>query len=810
MQLVDRTVWKTTGRNRAGKGIALTLFFTTLSWYFNRPVPGSSHYPLGDIDQLFQLATLEWERWSLLYQPGSLFQGLSFYGMGDSLYFSDLLLGTLPIYVLLAAVFGPVFGFNLLHVVLSALNGLVMFGALRRLTGQPVAALTGATVFAFSPVQLRFGGHLQLQMLLWTALMVWFLVAYVQTRKPWMLTAATGSFGVQFGTAVYLGYFAALGFACLIAGAAVTGSLRLRDWRGGTRALAAVGIGLLPLIPIVAGYRGFEDDWRIARDIREVARYSAGLPGYLSDALRDQWWVGAAGNLVDANWLIRSGSPVMIPVGLAAVGIYAGIRTSRLRWVVIAAVGLTIISFVLSLGPELRWGGKPTGIALPYQFFFETFPEFRALRVAARFAMPAMLGITLLATVGVDWIWRWAGGGRSRRYALPVGLGVLLVLEFARGPVASGPLPGRDKLTDALAAVGGPAIFVPADISIWEEPIRLWVAAQARTQIVNGYSGFKPPAYGQFATLVDEAGVEDVERVLAALRAYGVRSVVLDTSRMSAGTVEGWLRAAGELADGQDPVEADQFVVVSLDGGEPPDQQSGWDRVEVDFFATGLRAGEELAAPALVTNPGPKPWLPPEGRWSRATTMTWTDEDGGQRSETGELFRVPPVVPGFSSMTIDGLVRATAPIQPGNYTLSLVVNRHVVAEHSITVFPATGPAAGNGDAAEVTVLQMSRESQVDWPARLRVAAFNVGDGAWDGSYRVGYRWLRTGKDRTAGEVAVEGRLFFSGPLAPGSAEIVGGKIETPGEPGFYLLEWGVVHEGVEWLSTASAGVMVSG
>ena len=91
---------------------------------------------------------------------------------------------------------------------------------------------------------------------------------------------------------------------------------------------------------------------------------------------------------------------------------------------------------------------------------------------------------------------------------------------------------------------------------------------------------------------------------------------------------------------------------------------------------------------------------------------------------------------------------------------------------------------------------------------LRVAALNAGDAAWDGSYRVGYRWLRPGEEGAS--AAVEGRLFFAGSLRPGSAEIVGGVIETPVESGSYLLEYGVVHEGVEWLTTASAAVTVGG
>lgn len=118
------------------KKISLVLFFVGLGWYFNRPIQNSTAYALGDIDQLFLLATLEWQRGSLLHHPHNFFQGLSFYGMGNSLFFSDLLLGTLPAYMILAPFFGPAAGFNLLYAVLPALTGLVMLGALHQLTGR--------------------------------------------------------------------------------------------------------------------------------------------------------------------------------------------------------------------------------------------------------------------------------------------------------------------------------------------------------------------------------------------------------------------------------------------------------------------------------------------------------------------------------------------------------------------------------------------------------------------------------------------------------------------------------------------------
>ncbi|HCU73071.1 MAG TPA: hypothetical protein DGO43_04580 [Chloroflexi bacterium] len=787
--------------------IPLVLFFAVLGWHFNRPIPDSSAYPLGDIDQLFLLATLEWERASLLHHPQKFFQGLSFYGMGESLFFSDLLLGTLPIYMVLAPIFGPALGFNLLHVILPTLNGLLMFGALHQLTARSAAAIVGATVFAFSPIQMNFGQHFQLQMLMWTALMLWFLVLYVQTRKPWTLGAAAVTFTIQFSTAIYLGYFAALALAFLLVGAVLFGTLSLRNGRNIALSLTAASLGLLPLAPIIAGYQRFGDDWQITRDIREVARYSAELPGYLAHTTQEQWWM-TIGTLGNARWASWPTPPIIVTAVLATLGIYAGIRRPNLRWVVFAGSGLTILGVVLSLGPELRWEGRLTGIEMPYRFLFDTFAEFRALRVAERFAIPAMLGITLLSTIGADAILRWAGSGKATRYVVPVGLGLLLAIELARGPTPTGKLPDRETLANRLATIQGPTIFVPAEISVWEEAIRLWVAAQAKTQIVNGYSGFNPPAYRQLTSLVDEAGADDIEQVIEALHAYGVRSLVLDTSRMSAGEASGWIQASMDRPGGRDPIAAEQFLLITLDGDETPPKQSRWENVTVSFYASSVPAGADLPVPVFVSNPRPKPWIPPEGPWARPTTITWTRKDGTLLSQSRETFRVPPVVPGHSGVKIDGPVRAVAPLEPGEYTLSLLVDGAVLATNQITVTTSTRPPNSLKQTAEVFLLHMSRTSLADWPATLRVAALNVGNKTWDGAYRVGYRWLQLGEDGFSKTAEVEGRLFFSKPIDPGTAEIVGGTIKTPKKPGHYLLEYGVVHEKKEWLSRASAGVTV--
>ena len=79
-------------------------------------------------DQLFQLSILEWERQTLFARPGDLFSGNFYFGSGNPLFASDLLLGILPVYAPLAWISNePLLAYNLTHIAAYALNAWVAY-----------------------------------------------------------------------------------------------------------------------------------------------------------------------------------------------------------------------------------------------------------------------------------------------------------------------------------------------------------------------------------------------------------------------------------------------------------------------------------------------------------------------------------------------------------------------------------------------------------------------------------------------------------------------------------------------------------
>ena len=90
-----------------------------------------------------------------------------------------------------------------------------------------------------------------------------------------------------------------------------------------------------------------------------------------------------------------------------------------------------LAAFLMSLGPEIRSGGRLISEVGPYHFFYWYVPGFDGLRVPARFAMLVVLFLSVAAGLGAAAIER-----RFRRGgAIAVALGALAVAEAFVAPI---------------------------------------------------------------------------------------------------------------------------------------------------------------------------------------------------------------------------------------------------------------------------------------------------------------------------------------------------------------------------------------
>ncbi len=171
-------------------------------------------------------------------------------------------------------------------------------------------------------------------------------------------------------------------------------------------------------------------------------------------------------------------------------------------------------AFLMSLGPEIRSGGRLISEVGPYNFFYWHVPGFDGLRVPARFAMLVILFLSIAAGLGAAAIER-----RFRRGGvITIALGALAVAEaFAapiviNGTVAEGryatpparvytgdQVPGAYRFLKSLPAPG--TVVVEFPLGEWAYELRYVFYSTAHWHpLLNGYSGHFPLSYNMNAT----------------------------------------------------------------------------------------------------------------------------------------------------------------------------------------------------------------------------------------------------------------------------------------------------------------------
>ncbi len=162
---------------------------------------------------------------------------------------------------------------------------------------------------------------------------------------------------------------------------------------------------------------------------------------------------------------------------------------------------LVVASWLLALGPTIRLFGRDL-IAGPYAFLYGFVPGFKGLRAPGRFVVPAVLGMSVLLALALTAL-RTKMKNRTVGAAVGAAAAVLLVLDYAFVPV---------PLVMAETAETVPAIYrevkrLPPEAVLIELPMPEWDGEEHEEaiptyrsifhgrRIVNGYSGYAPPAY---------------------------------------------------------------------------------------------------------------------------------------------------------------------------------------------------------------------------------------------------------------------------------------------------------------------------
>ena len=444
------------------------------------------------------------------------------------------LLGLLTAPLTLAV--SPIASLNLLLWLAFVLSASSMFFVLRRWVQRPVAAFIGGLFYGFSPYMSGQGlGHLHLVFVPLPPLIFLALIELLVRRHDRPVR-----WGLVLGVLMTAQFFIssevlATTTIVAIAGLMILGASHprqvvpaLRDALPGLfgAGLIVIACTAYPVWAMVAGpdhYRG----------PAFPGGYSADFLGPIIPTSTERFTLGAAsiGDRFVYGNLSESGSYLGVPLLLLLVVI--GVSLRRDRWVRLLCA-MTVVAFVLSLGPVLVVDGRATGFRLPFDLIRHLPLLDNVLTV--RLSLYVTLFAALLVAMGIDrleWLVRQvpddrttrSGALRSRPSKGPT-LGQVtvgfLMLEAVIFLIPNWPYSGTTPAdvpsyftTRAIDRIppGSVVLMSPYPSKAEVLPQLYQAAAGMRFRIIGGYGIFSTSA-GTASTLMSSLRPYDVEAYL--------------------------------------------------------------------------------------------------------------------------------------------------------------------------------------------------------------------------------------------------------------------------------------------------------
>ncbi len=376
------------------------------------------HSP-GPGDPYLMSWALWWDFHGAFTQPLHLFDANLFYPYRDTLAFSEHVFGiALPLFPLLALGVAPLTVHGIATLLGIALSGFGAFRLARTLTGSTGAGWVSGIAFAFALY--RFGQlpHLPYLFTPWMPLVLEALVLFA--RVPSRKRAAWLGFTFLMNglTAIHWLILTAIP----LAGAGVwlfsrrgSGPRREIAFRGA----AALVLSGLALLPFLLPYRRVAERHGFVRNEAETRVYSAHPGDWLVPDGRSRTWGSTQKTDPPAERSLFPGALVLLLSGAALLNLTmhetADARAIGFLW---AGIG-----FLGSLGLNAPF----------HRFLFEHVAGFQAIRVPARWAMVANLGLAVLSGLGALGLSRIvASRFRAPLFAL---LSVALLVDLRVAPL---------------------------------------------------------------------------------------------------------------------------------------------------------------------------------------------------------------------------------------------------------------------------------------------------------------------------------------------------------------------------------------
>ena len=533
----------------AGVALAIVMFWP-LVLHLDRDVPKD----LGD--SLLTAYLIGWNGHALLHQPLDWWQANTFWPNPDALAFSDALIGYTPLALLGSGFRATIWHYNVAFLAAYGLAFAGMYLLARELGINRAAAVVAGVAFAYSPWRWAQGAHLHVLSSGGIPLCLMLLLRGYRRQRP----AAVVAGWLVAAWQVLIGVSLALQLLYLLAIVAAIGVVVW--WRAGRpepprRMVAATAGGLVVLaivsVAVARAYERVADEYPEShRTLAHVAVFSPPPRSFLAAPADNFVWGDITGGARDG---LRSVSeqalfPGVLVLALAVFGLFSDVWPRRLRIGLAAAV---LIAAVFSMGLTFLDG------RITYRLLFDYAPGWSGSRTPGRLHTLTTLFLALLAAAGAQsFVSRddplRIGARRWLATAVCSVFVVVILLEGSGFRRTDGGLAGPAHPTvpappPALGEARAPLFHLPADdpfTSADDLPTYRYMvwSTDGFPELVNGISGFTPQRTYELRELA--RGFPD-RRSVAALRAAGVRSVVLHPS-LAANTA--WAGAANRSVEG--------------------------------------------------------------------------------------------------------------------------------------------------------------------------------------------------------------------------------------------------------------------
>lgn len=389
----------------------------------------------------------------------------------------------IPLYTLIK---DPLLVHNIIILLALVLNGLVTFVFIHYLTGSFMASIVGAVLFSFVPY--RYTHLVHINVIHWWTIPLAFLSFYIFAVR------------VNFVSALFLGLSILFVFyssnnmaAFFLVPFGIYAILQIVWNRSYLKkgfylySLFVISFVFVCIIPVIMPYLRLRDEMFFERFLYDIRYFSPQLINFLGVHKSNILWGSLLGGNGKWECFLFPGVSFIALFLLSLTGIFFG----RYRRYILLFLSLSLISFLLSLGPYIN--GLKGDIIGPYYLLLKYIPGYYGIRVPTRFAIFMYFGMSVSSSLFIaELLFRFSSNKRIIFSSILLLLTLFIILEGSHRIEPQIPLnhPERDALYSYLKGLPDGVLFeCPAFIKN-RDAYHVFSTLYHKKVTTNGYSGW--------------------------------------------------------------------------------------------------------------------------------------------------------------------------------------------------------------------------------------------------------------------------------------------------------------------------------